>query len=88
MCIRDSRESWPLQERYLTQFMDHVNPHTGLAYKDDPDILAFEICNEPGHWDYALTVDYINSMAKAIRDTGCGKPILYNICLLYTSRCV
>jgi hypothetical protein len=75
----ENRESWPLQERYLTQFMDHVNPHTGLAYKDDPDILAFEICNEPGHWDYALTVDYINSMAKAIRDTGCGKPILYNM---------
>ena len=75
----ENRESWPLQERYLTQFMDHVNPRTGLAYKNDPDILAFEICNEPGHWDYALTVEYINTMAKAIRDTGCAKPILYNM---------
>lgn len=75
----ENRESWPFQIRYLTQLMEHVNPHTGLAYKDDPDILAFEICNEPGHWDYALTVDYINTMVKAIRDTGCQKPIFYNM---------
>jgi hypothetical protein len=77
-CLED-RRSWPLQERYLTQFMDHVNPRTGVAYKDDPDILAFEICNEPGHFEYAPTVEYINTMAKAIRDTGCRKPILYNM---------
>ncbi|HXQ82036.1 MAG TPA: hypothetical protein VN775_12025 [Opitutaceae bacterium] len=75
----ENKESWPLQERYLTQFMNHVNPHTGMAYRNDPDILAFEICNEPGHWERALTVDYINSMTKAIRDTGCGKPVLYNM---------
>lgn len=75
----ENRESWPLQERYLTQFMDHVNPITGLAYKDDPDIIAFEICNEPGHFEYAPTLEYINTMAKAIRDTGCRKPIFYNM---------
>ncbi len=75
----ENKESWPLQERYLAQLMEHVNPHTGLAYKNDPDVIAYEICNEPGHWDYALTVEYINRMVKAIRDTGCAKPILYNM---------
>ena len=75
----ENRESWPLQVRYLTQFMEHVNPRTGRAYRSDPDILAFEICNEPGHWDYALTVAYINTMAGAIRRAGCRKPILYNM---------
>jgi hypothetical protein len=75
----ENKESWPLQERYLTQFMDHVNPITGLAYKDDPDIIAFEICNEPGHLEYAPTLEYINTMAKAIRDAGCRKPIFYNM---------
>lgn len=75
----ENRESWPLQERYLAQFVSHVNPRTGIAYKDDPDIIAFEICNEPGHWEYAPTVEYINRMTKAIRDTGCGKPLLYNM---------
>jgi hypothetical protein len=75
----ENRESWPLQERYLAQFVSHVNPHTGLAYQDDPDILAFEICNEPGHFEYGPTVEYINRMARAIRTAGSAKPIFYNM---------
>ena len=35
----------------------------------DPDILAVEICNEPGHSEYELTLAYINTMARAIRAT-------------------
>lgn len=77
-CLED-KTSWPLQERYLAQFVSHINPVSGRAYKDDPDVIAFEICNEPGHFDYALTVEYINRMVKAIRDTGCEKPIFYNM---------
>jgi hypothetical protein len=75
----ENRESWPLQERYLAQFVSHVNPYTGLAYKDDPAILAFEICNEPGHFEYAPTVEYINRMVAAIRSTGSQQPIFYNM---------
>ncbi|EDY82631.1 hypothetical protein VDG1235_2254 [Verrucomicrobiia bacterium DG1235] len=75
----EDKTSWPLQERYLEQFVSHVNPNTGLAYKDDPDIIAFEICNEPGHFEYDLTVEYINRMARAIRGTGSEKPIFYNM---------
>ncbi len=75
----ENRESWPLQERYLAQFVNHVNPYTGLAYKDDPGILAFEICNEPGHFEYAPTVEYINRMVAAIRSTGSKQPIFYNM---------
>jgi len=40
-------EAFPVQERYLAQLVSHVNPHTGVAYKDDPDIIGFEINNEP-----------------------------------------
>lgn len=75
----EDRESWPLQERYLAQFMSHVNPLTGLAYKDDPDVIAVEICNEPGHFEYAPTVAYINTMARALRGTGFKNPIFYNM---------
>lgn len=75
----EQRESWPLQERYLAQLMSHVNPHTGVAYKDDPDVMAVEICNEPGHFEYQPTLDYINTMVLAIRSTGYEKPILYNM---------
>jgi hypothetical protein len=77
-CLED-RTSWPLQERYLAQFASHVNPHTGLAPKDDPDIIAFEICNEPGHFEYATTLEYINRMVQALRDAGCAQPIFYNM---------
>lgn len=75
----EDRASWPLQERYLTQLLSHVNSHTGLAYKEDPDIIGFEICNEPGHFQYDLTLQYINTMAEAIRSSGCEKPIFYNM---------
>jgi hypothetical protein len=75
----ENKESWPLQERYLAQFLSHVNPETKLALKDDPDVIGFEVCNEPGHFEYALTLEYINTMTKAIRDTGCRKPVFYNM---------
>jgi hypothetical protein len=77
-CLED-RTSWPLQERYLAQFASHVNPHTGLAPKDDPDVIAFEICNEPGHFEYAPTIEYINRMTRALRDAGCAQPVFYNM---------
>lgn len=75
----EDRASWPLQERYLAQFMSHVNPHTGLAYKDDPDVIAVEINNEPGHFEYEPTLAYINTMVRAVRSTGFANPIFYNM---------
>lgn len=75
----EDRKSWPLQERYLAQFLNHVNPHTGLAYKDDPDVIAVEINNEPGHFDYEPTLAYINTMVRAVRSTGFKNPIFYNM---------
>lgn len=68
------------EQNYLVQFMNHVNPYTGIAYKNDPDIIAFEICNEPHHKG---TIDetkaFIGQLLKAIRSTGCAKPIFYNM---------
>ncbi len=68
------------QENYLGQFIRHVNRYTGIAYKDDPMILAFEICNEPHHRGSPEDVTvFIRRMKDAIRSTGCTKPIFYNI---------
>lgn len=68
------------QETYLFQFLNHVNPYTGVAYKDDPDIVAFEICNEPHHREPPAKVTaFIARLVKSMRNTGCKKPILYNI---------
>lgn len=78
-CLSDTAAFAP-QANYLAQFVSHVNPYTGIAYKDDPDILAFEIVNEPGHWKRPdLTTGYINMMYDTIRATGCIKPIMYNM---------
>lgn len=68
------------QETYLYQFMNHVNPYTGIAYKNDPDIIAFEICNEPHHkGDVEETRAFINHLVGAIRKSGCKKPLFYNM---------
>ncbi|MGQ1889615.1 cellulase family glycosylhydrolase [Thermophagus sp. OGC60D27] len=68
------------QQRYLKQFINHVNPYTELAYKEDPDVIAFEISNEPHHNQPKEAVrEYINKMVQAMRHTGTQKPIFYNM---------
>lgn len=68
------------QQNYLFQFLNHVNPYTGLAYKNDPNILAFEISNEPHHRGSEKEVtNFIKGMVKAMKKSGTKKPILYNI---------
>lgn len=68
------------QENYLAQFLNHVNEYTGIAYKNDPDLIGFEISNEPHHRESPEKVtSFINRMVKSMRGTGCKKPIFYNI---------
>ncbi len=68
------------QEQYLYQFLNHVNAYTGVAYKEDPDIIAFEVCNEPHHRESPGKVtEFINRMVASMRNTGCKRPIFYNI---------
>lgn len=74
------------QARYLAQFIAHVNPYTKRSYRDDPNIIAFEIFNEPWH-DLSPpeeTTRYINILVAAMRSTGLRKPIFYNISEHYT----
>jgi hypothetical protein len=72
-------EAVKVTENYLFQFMNHVNRYTGVAYKDDPDIIAFEIYNEPEHPSHTAeqATNYVNTLVKAIRRSGCKKPLFY-----------
>ena len=52
--LPDSAKPWSitnrhlidLQKEFMTQLWTHVNPYTGIAYKDDPAIVLTEISNE------------------------------------------
>lgn len=69
------------QQNYLRQFLEHVNPYTGVALKDEPAILFIELINEPHHHadDFAGSVAYIDALAQAVRDTGCEKLLFFNL---------
>lgn len=41
-----SRKLIELQKKFNEELWNHVNPYTGLAYKDDPAIILTEITNE------------------------------------------
>lgn len=68
------------QANYLNQFISHVNRYTGKNYKDDPSVIGFEVCNEPHHNGLSQNVTgFINTMVSAIRNSGCSKPVFYNM---------
>ncbi|MFT4801038.1 MAG: hypothetical protein ACI93N_000803, partial [Flavobacteriaceae bacterium] len=67
------------QERYFTQLLNHINPYTNIAYKNDADIIALEINNEPRHDNGKVATTYINKMVKVIRKAGFKNPIFYNV---------
>ncbi|HEX6846370.1 MAG TPA: hypothetical protein VF144_05305 [Chitinophagaceae bacterium] len=68
------------QQNYLKQILNHVNPYTGIALKDEPNILFIEMINEPTHHSKDLqgSVNYINALIDAVRSTGCNKILFHN----------
>jgi len=73
-------EAIAAQQNYLRQILNHVNPYTGIALKDEPDILFIEMINEPWHHsnDTDGSVRYINALVDAVRNTGCKKILFHN----------
>lgn len=68
------------QQNYLHQFLNHVNPYTGIAYKDEPNVIAFEVSNEPHHRGEAEAVTkFVEGMVDSMRKTGTKKLIFYNM---------
>lgn len=62
-----------LQKEYARKILTHVNPYTGLAYRDDPAVAIVEILNENAVWvgftappfyDAQLTTLYNEWLAK------------------------
>jgi mannan endo-1,4-beta-mannosidase len=54
-------------EVYINQLLNHVNTQTGIAYKDDPTILAWELGNELDPDDKSLYVAWSSAIARFIK---------------------
>jgi len=77
--LLNNPESYSVQKHYITQLVNHINPYNGLSYKDDPNIINFELSNEPNHFKSSEHItEYIKGLIKAVKSTGCKKPLFYN----------
>ena len=53
---------------FLGFIINHVNPYTGIAYKDDPTIMAWELANEPrGYQNQTAFNTWIDQTAGYIK---------------------
>ncbi len=54
--------------RHVTRLLNHINPETGLAWKDDPTILAWENCDGCGTGVDAKTLaDWTEFLGRTIK---------------------
>ena len=69
------------QSNYLRQFLEHVNPYTRVALKDEPAIVFIEMINEPVHHpeDAARATAYIDTLVAAVRRTGARQLLFHNL---------
>lgn len=65
---------------YLTQFVNHLNQYSNVRYKDDPNIIGFELFNEPKHAQSPLkSLEYINGLVQVFERENVNQPLFYNI---------
>lgn len=78
--MNEDRKVITATKEYLKQFVNHKNTYSGVSYKDDINIIAFELFNEPRH---AGTPDeskrYINSLVSIFKNENVQQPLFYNI---------
>lgn len=75
--MNEKADAIKAQQRYLAQLMAHKNLD-GVPYAKDPNILAFELFNEPKHADAGAVTAYVNGLIQVMRDAGVTKPLFYN----------
>lgn len=66
-CLFD-RKLIELQKKFNYDLWNHINPYTGLAYKDDPAIVLTEIINEGDMFSRPTTTPYYKNMLDQMFD--------------------
>ena len=59
----DECQTW--YRAHIKMIIDHTNPYTGLKYRDDPTVFAWELANEPRRYPYAW-IDNTAAYIKAL----------------------
>ena len=54
-------------KRFVKHVLERVNPYTGVAYKDEPAIFAWELANEPNIEPKNLVVRWVDEMVSHIK---------------------
>ena len=62
-----------LYKAYITQWLNHVNPYTGLAYKDDPTLAIIETGNEIYYAAQLGTNEWTQDIASTIKTVAPNK---------------
>ena len=55
-----------LQKEYSKNLWTHVNPYTGIAYKDDPAVAMMEFANENDLWSQSVTLEPYRTRFEAM----------------------
>ena len=54
-------------KNWVRHVLTHVNELTGLAYKDDPTLMAWDLMNEPDIHPIPLMVDWVTEMSAYVK---------------------
>ena len=66
----DFYRDWRVKETYkayISYLLNRVNTITGIKYKDDPTILAWELCNEPRSSNLPVFYAWVDEMANYVK---------------------
>jgi len=76
-----SAEAIAAQTNYIKQLLNHLNPYTGRALKDDSSIVFIEMINEPNHTPDLPEIQrrYIDALVSAVRETGANQLTFHNV---------
>jgi cellulase (glycosyl hydrolase family 5) len=64
------RWDYVIYKDWTTHVLNRVNPLTGIRYKDDPTIFAWDLMNEPEVSSVALAQTWMQEMASHLKASG------------------